>query len=429
MGQDRLLNLLLECDWANDDKLGSVTMVNEVGMGIGSQKLIKSNNMKLIVKLLMQLGGLTIKEISQLTDLSIVTVSKNVEELVESNVLVASGIEAEFSYGRKPMVYQFNAVQKYVASIDLGKKVVDVGIGNMQAEIVEVSAYEIPDNLNGQEIMADIMQRLSDLLGSNGIGLGMLGSIVIANPGIVFDDSGRIKNPAAIAERWADLPLVEMFAKRFGCRVIVMNDIDLSAVGFQAVRRPDERHSNFVHVSVDVGIGAGIIVEGLLLEGQNASAGEVGFTTNIRDDGSIELIHYESVASISALMSRFKELLPENKSSFLYCAMQDDPENLTLEIVERAAQTDAFVQREISHMASYIAAIALNAMMLLDINTVVLGGEVLLLKDKFINPFIQAIRENSIQNSEIDVVTADKQSATFGCFHVGRNAVIENDLC
>ena len=403
-------------------------IVDGVGIGSGSQKHIKDNNQKLIVRLLMQHELLAIKEISRLTGLSIVSVSKNMDELLESRVLIADGIEDDVSYGRKPMIYRFNNTYKYIAGIDLGKKKVDISIGNMQNEIVRITAYEIPEDTGGADIINNIIQHLSDMLESQGISNDMLGCIVIANPGIVYDSSGRIRRPAEIAEKWANIPLVKVFADRFLCNVIVMNDIDVSALGFQAVQSPENRHLNYIHVRVDAGIGIGIIINGNLLEGQSASVGEVGFTTQIHEDGSVELVSYESIASLSALVSRLKKLLIGNEGSIIYRKTQGVPDHLTLEVIADAAQTDAFVQQEITHMAGHIAAVALNGMLLLDINTVVLDGGVLLLGDRFLDPFARTIKEHSIPNNDITVVVAEERSATYGCFQVGRNHVIEHDI-
>lgn len=66
---------------------------------------------------------------------------------------------------------------------------------------------------------------------SRGLSDSDVGCIVIGNPGVVYDDMGRITMAAKLAEKWADLPIKTLFAQQFSTDIIVMNDINLSAMG------------------------------------------------------------------------------------------------------------------------------------------------------------------------------------------------------
>ena len=140
------------------------------------------------------------------------------------------------------------------------------------------------------------------------------------------------------------------------------------------------------------------------------------------------MVDYETIASLSALLGSVKEKLDAHRDSSLYQATKGDPERVTLELIAETAGKDAWLQAEISSVTTHIATIAVNGMLLLGINSVVIDGGILLLKEWFTEPFYRMLREKNVLKREPHLNVAAPYSAIYGGLQLGRNLVIEHDL-
>jgi predicted NBD/HSP70 family sugar kinase len=99
----------------------------------------------------------------------------------------------------------------------------------------------------------------------------------VAVAGLVQSSQGVVRFAPNLD--WREVPIAEMIEAqlRLGAPVIVGNEADLAAVAeFRRGVRPGTR--DLIYVSGEVGLGAGIIVDGRLLRGLDGYGGEVGHT-------------------------------------------------------------------------------------------------------------------------------------------------------
>jgi predicted NBD/HSP70 family sugar kinase len=96
--------------------------------------------------------------------------------------------------------------------------------------------------------------------------------ISVGTPGLVERD-GTIK--WALNLSLGDLRLGDIIRSRYGLPTIVANDAWAATIATYLFRR-DGRPANLVAVKVGGGIGAGLVLNGELFEGDGRSAGEIG---------------------------------------------------------------------------------------------------------------------------------------------------------
>ena len=103
----------------------------------------------------------------------------------------------------------------------------------------------------------------------------------VALPGLVEASTGTLLRAPNLG--WSEIPVAEELAERIG-RVPVRaeNEANLAAVGehWQGVARGLE---NFICVFGEVGVGAGIFIDGELFRGAHGYGGELGHITVDRD--------------------------------------------------------------------------------------------------------------------------------------------------
>lgn len=105
-----------------------------------------------------------------------------------------------------------------------------------------------------------------------GVGVGVPGSVDRRGSGLV--DSAQLG--------WAQVPLGETLRRELGLPVIVENNVNALAVA-ERLYGVGRRHSSFLVVTIGTGVGAGFVVDGVVLRGASGGAGEIGHTPVLED--------------------------------------------------------------------------------------------------------------------------------------------------
>ncbi len=127
--------------------------------------------------------------------------------------------------------------------------------------------------------------------------------IGIGAPGIIDTGSGTVR--WSVNLDWADLDLGLLLGQRYGVPVVVANDSHAAAVAeLTFFRRP--RPNNLIVIKVGRGVGAGIILNGRLFQGDGYGAGEFGHISMGGRDAPCRCGRagcLETITSMSALVA------------------------------------------------------------------------------------------------------------------------------
>ena len=230
------------------------------------------------------------------------TISGIVAFLQEKGLVEPAGSGASTG-GRKPEMLAFKP-DRYVA---LGVKLQPGGIracladlsGNVVASAEEAVPYrDLQRVLDALDRMYARMTR--DLDPDRLLGAGL------AIPGLVDSSRGISVHPHFF--EWRDAPLRELLEQRWGVPVWIDNDARVGALGEKWALA--EEGATFLFVTIGIGIGAGIVLNDALMEGDLVGAGHLGHMM-VEPDGSP--CHcglrgcLETVASDAALLRYFHE--------------------------------------------------------------------------------------------------------------------------
>ena len=135
---------------------------------------------------------------------------------------------------------------------------------------------EGPSRFSGRA--TELIEKLARDLGVQlaGIGVGV--------PGPVRFREGMPVSPP-IMPGWNEYPVRDIIARRFGCPVLVDNDVNVMAVGehWGGVAKSVE---NYLFVKIGTGIGCGILIRGEVYRGIDGCAGDIGHI-NVDPDGPV----------------------------------------------------------------------------------------------------------------------------------------------
>jgi predicted NBD/HSP70 family sugar kinase len=197
---------------------------------------------------------------------------------------------------------------RLVVGLDLGEGTFSGALVNLRGEIRRV--VELPvGGRDGDEALALVFRLVDELI--DGAGATPLG-IGVGTPGLVDTRSGTIR--WAVNLDWQDLPLGGLLAERYGLPANVANDSQAAALAEYTFGPEARRRANLVTIRVGRGIGAGLILNGSLFQGDGFGAGEIGHVAFVDDGAACRCGRFgclETVASSQAIVARATELAAE----------------------------------------------------------------------------------------------------------------------
>ncbi|MFC9691045.1 ROK family protein [Kribbella sp. NPDC056951] len=234
------------------------------------------HNRSLVLATLYHQGAMTRSELTRASGLTAPTISALVGDLETDGLVAETGPREGSRPGKPANLVRIDDDNTNLVVLDLSHSDRFTGaVLNLRGEIVRRSEVALGGAL-GDEALA-LVFRLADnlmrLAPRRVLGIG------VGTPGIV-DETGTIRQAAHL--RWTGLALAERLSNRHAVPAYVGNDINLAALAVLRFRETEAR--NLMVVSIEHGVGAGLVVGGELVEGEQFAAGEIGHVT-VDDDG------------------------------------------------------------------------------------------------------------------------------------------------
>jgi len=341
-------------------------------------------NRSAILELIRRDGPIARTTIAQRLDVSLPTVMRIVDGLIEEGFVRPQG-QTEWSGGRRRPLLEFNADGYVVLGVDMG------GTEKIYGAISEIGGNLINEmevdrrDATGDECYQLLTKLIDALLASPGIKGRKVRGIGVGAPGITRHREGVVK--WAYILNWKDFPLKAKLSKRYNLPITVDNDVNLAALGehwFGA----GQNAQNMILITVGAGIGAGIIIDGALYRGSNEASGEIGHTIPSGDFLGRRFLDFgalESVASGTGMIERARRLLKSRRDAASL-------KNLSAEdIFESAQQGEKWASSILADAIDYLAIAIGNLSISFDPELIVLGGGVTRYADMLVKPIIDRL--------------------------------------
>lgn len=227
----------------------------------------RQHNRSLLLQTLFHDGPMSRADLARESGLTRVTVSDLVNELASEGLISELGPRAGAHVGKPAQLIGLDENAYHVVSLDLSADDRFVGaVVGIRGEIVH--RLEVPlDDASGAEALSKAINLTRDLVKRSTVRLLGIG---IGTPGIV-DPGGVVLQAPNLA--WSDLDLAGAFRAEFGVPVHVGNDANTAALALHTFQ---DAGQSFMLVAIEHGVGAGLIIGGVLIDGENSTAGEIG---------------------------------------------------------------------------------------------------------------------------------------------------------
>jgi predicted NBD/HSP70 family sugar kinase len=223
-----------------------------------NQRGVRRHNLGVVLGHVVAHGSRSRATIAQETGLNKSTVSSLVTELIDLGLLAERGTERTGSVGRPGLVVEV-----------AGTGAAGVGL-EVNVDYLSVRVVDLLDRLASMARSALERLVVDDVRPAG---------IAVALPGIVDAASGTLLIAPNL--HWEDVPVAQELAARLGEAgppPTVDNEANLAAVA-ELQEGAGRGLENFIHVSGEVGIGAGVVLGGTLFRGTHGFGGEFGHLT------------------------------------------------------------------------------------------------------------------------------------------------------
>ena len=331
--------------------------------------------------------------IAAATGLTKTTVSSLVDDLVSTGLVTELGPEASGRIGRPPSALVLNRSGFVGVGLEINVDYIAVCVANLIGEVRSLRTR--PRDNRGQspaKVLGRAVRMTNNAIAAaQAAGLTVAG-LAVAVPGPVETDRGLLRLAPNLG--WVEVPVAEVLAGRLatpGLPVLVDNEANLAALGELWYGGHDDL-DDFVHVSGEIGVGAGIVIDGQLFRGVRGFAGEVGHVT-VQPDGPRCRCGargcLEQLAGQEAIL-RAAGVAGEVGTSL------GQPGGSVAELLARARAGEPETLRAVAS-AGWALGLALSATVnLVDPSTVVLGGLYASLEPWLREPLLAELSERAI---------------------------------
>ena len=231
----------------------------------------------------------------------------------------------------------------------------------------------------------------------------------IAVPGLVNHITKRVAYSSQFPEQ-AEVDFIDQIQKETGIDAVVENDANAAALGEYELGAGRGSKDMF-YVTLGAGVGGALIFNGEIWRGTSGFAGEFGYIT-INSEG----MKLEEVASASNIIRRIRNRFHQDPTSSLN---EIGEENFTIvDVVNEAGKGDGFAQMMLERTGAYVGTGVASVINLLNIERIVVGGDVMDSEDYVLNAMIERARELSFtpafETTKILASELQKNAAAIG---------------
>jgi len=260
---------------------------------------------------------------------------------------------------------------------------VDVGGTNIKAGVVDdvgqsLSHVSVPTEAErGPSIGLDNIARAAEMaIAESGLGRGALRGVGLATPGTMDIPAGYLLDPPNLPG-WKNFPIRDLLAEKLQLPTLLQNDANAAAYGeFWAGRAKEAR--SLVFWTLGTGIGCGIILDHLIIEGAHSHGAECGHIiiemTNGRLCGTGQYGTLEAYAGARAVVARCEEALATGRTSSLTARLVAGEKLTPLMIGQAADSGDPLCNELVMETARYMGVGTVTLMHTIDPEMVLFGG-------------------------------------------------------
>jgi glucokinase len=333
----------------------------------------------------------------------------------------------------RPNVPTSEAQRPVFAGIDLGATNIKIGLVDNAGRTVAFQSIPTDVGSGPEETARQIGEVVRGLIQNSGLAAGDVVAAGFGAPGPLDIPSGNILNPPNLPG-WRDFPLRDRVSEYCKLPVRFTGDACAAVYGEYWLGRGEQMRS-VVLFTLGTGLGCGIVIDGVLLEGRHSHGAMSGhITVDVQEEARICLCgkpgHLEAYVCGSAIVKRAIEALEYGRKTSLDSRIEHGSAVTPLVIAEEAAEGDSLCLEIVLETAMYLAVGIVSMMHTIDPDAVLIGGGINFggadspLGQRFLDRVLEEVRHRAFtipaQRTIIDYATLGSDAGWIGAAGLAR---------
>lgn len=243
-------------------------------MEVANRELTKAINQFNILNTIRKSGLISRVEIAEITGQSRSSVTNITARLIEEKMIFEKKTETSSSRGRRRVLLALNPEAAYVVGVKLSVFQISFAVTNLQADVMSSLIVPVRTGQRPVEFIADLIEEgIRHCVAKARLNMKKISGIGIGIPGFIDSQSG-ITYWSPLYKR-GDTTLRDLIQDRFRIVTYIENDANTVTLAQQWFGE-GRGVNNFLMVTVEHGIGMGIVVNGQIYRGERGIGAEFG---------------------------------------------------------------------------------------------------------------------------------------------------------
>ncbi|MBS4206939.1 ROK family transcriptional regulator [Bacillus sp. FJAT-50079] len=366
-------------------------------MVTGDAAYIKKLNRGLILSKIVEHNGISRANLSKETGLNKATISVQVADLLQEGLLVEEQQE-HTNLGRRPIILRLNRKAGYALGIDLDKSQVIFTLSDLlgspvQSKVVSLHTIDYEEIV---KLLTDYISNFKNICKDSTYGI----------TGVVIGIHGTVSNDEIISFvpqlHWREKNLKADLEKQIALPIHIENNANLTAL---AERVYKHHHSDsLLSITMQSGMGLGMIMKGELLRGFHGYAGEMGHMIVVPDGKECACGNHGCWEQYASEANFFRELAKES----------DEPKLTFLDVKTLLKADHQQTHQKMNNFIKYVAIGMNNLINLYNPQTIVLNSELLRIYPDAVNVIKQQLTSRISHYGELFISDLGENACVMG---------------
>ncbi len=379
-------------------------------MVAANRQLLREINRFKILHAIRDKGLIPRVDIARITGLSQASVTGITADLIKEKLLLEKEA-GESLGGRRPILLGLNPNGAYAIGVYLSVTQISVAVIDLEATILASYTTTLPEKHYSPDLISEkIVRAIHACMWESNFSKDQLSGIGIGLPGLVDSQTGLVLFYPNYG--WEKVNLRNMVQEKVNHATYIDNSANMLTVAEQWFGE-GRSLENFILITLEQGVGLGIVINGQLYRGHRGTAGEFGHTT-VDPEGP--LCRCGSRGCLEAFVSN-RAILREAEAAARRGEWR--PENLdgiTIDEVIEAARAGTPCLQEVYKKAGVVLGIGVsNLIGLFNPSKVILSGKGVEAGDLIFNAMYETIPRyiwNKI-NGHTDIVIKERDRLAY----------------
>ncbi len=368
----------------------------------GDLEALKRRNKTLVLSIIHQKSPISRADLTRLTRLSKVTITRLVKELIEEEMVREVGLDVS-SGGRRPILLELHPEAGFTIGVEVGLESLCAGISNLKGNILMGVKRKNEVSRTREELVQKIKSAVDELLNKSDIRsdirLDKIKGIGVSIPGLIDAEKGVILFGHVVDEK--NIPIRDLLKDHFTFPVYVDNDANVGVLGerYIGVGR-DVRNILYIHIKRyaedRMALGCSFVIDGRIYRGASHTSGELGLRLSGRKDISgIEEKDWNPFRPWEIdppIAEQAVQKIVAGTPSLLKKMVKDNLGAITTDVVLEAARKNDRVSLDVLQAVAHKLGIRIAFLVnLLNPELVILGGDLVHAEELLLNPVREVV--------------------------------------